>query len=193
MEAGIDGYSEAKAKAAEKKARLQDAKEDLSMKAIELRAQAVKDAIGARQASKQAAAADATLFKDTLGGVVAGETAGDVIRSAALGNQQTQANIANIYSQIGERAAAGKRAERAARSGGPSGGINLKNAGQVVNSLVSENKTSAAILENPIASRAEKDQARQRMQANTKTIDYVRSLQKQNLGMGSGFRILGPA
>jgi hypothetical protein len=122
MEAGIDGYSEAKAKAAEKKARLQDAKEELSMKAIELRAQAVKDAIAARQASKQSAAADAALQKDTLAGIVGEQTAGEVIKSAALGNQQTQANIANIYSQIGERAAAGKRAERAARSGGPGGG-----------------------------------------------------------------------
>jgi hypothetical protein len=122
MEAGIDGYSEAKAKAAEKKARLQDAKEELSMKAIELRAQAVKDAIAARQASKQSAAADAALQKDTLAGIVGEQTAGEVIKSAALGNQQTQANIANIYSQIGERAAAGKRAAAAARSGGPGGG-----------------------------------------------------------------------
>lgn len=193
MEAGIDGYSEAKAKAAEKKARLQDAKEELSMKAIELRAQAVKDAIAARQASKQSAAADAALQKDTLAGIVGEQTAGEVIQSAKLGNDLTRANIANTYSTIKERGAAGARAERAARSGGPSGGINLKNAGQVVNSLVSENKTYAAILENPIASRAEKDQARQRMQANTRTIDYVRSLQKQNLGIGSGFKVLGPA
>lgn len=193
MEAGIEGYSEAKAKAAEKKARLQDAKEELAMKAIDLRAQAVKDAIAARQAAKTAAAADAALQKDTLAGIVGEQTAADVIESARLGNLQTRANIANTYSIMGERAAAGARAERAARSGGPSGGINLKNAGQVVNSLVSENKTYAAILENPIASRAEKDQARQRMQANTRTIDYVRSLQKQNLGMGSGFKVLGPA
>ena len=195
MEAGIEGYSEAKAKAAEKKARLQDAKEELSMKAIELRAQAVKDAIAVRLAAKQGAAADTSLRKDALSALVGEQTAGDVIKSAALGNQLTTANIANVYSTIGERAAAGRRAEVAARSGpgGSGGGINLKNAGQVVNSLVSEKKTYAAILENPIASKVEKDTARTRMQANTKTIDYVRSLQKQNLGMGSGFKLLGPA
>jgi hypothetical protein len=193
MEAGIEGYSEAKAKAAEKKARLQDAKEELSMKAIELRAQAVKDALAVRLAAKQGAAADTSLRKDALSALVGEQTAGDVIESAKLGNVQTRANIRNIESQIGERAAAGARAERAARSGGTGGGINLKNAGQIVNSLVSENKTYAAILENPIASKAEKNQARARMQENTQTIDYVRSLQKQNLGMGSGFKILGPA
>jgi hypothetical protein len=193
MEAGIEGYSEAKAKAAEKKARLQDAKEELSMKAIELRAQAVKDALAVRLAAKQGAAADTSLRKDALSALVGEQTAADVIESAKLGNVQTRANIRNIESQIGERAAAGARAERAARSGGTGGGINLKNAGQIVNSLVSENKTYAAILENPIASKAEKNQARARMQENTQTIDYVRSLQKQNLGMGSGFKILGPA
>lgn len=192
MEAGIDGYSEAKAKAAEKKARLQDLKEDLSIKAIELRDQAVEKAIAARKDALQGAAAKTALESGSLGLLINQQTAPEQIRAAGLNNQQTQAQIANIYSTIGERAAAGKRAERAARSGG-SGGPSLKNAGQVVNSLVSENKTYAAILENPIASRAEKNQARSRMQENTKTIDYVRSLQKQNLGMGSGFKILGPA
>ena len=124
MEAGIDGFSEAKAKAAEKKARLQDAKEELSMKAIELRAQAVKDAIAARQAAKQGAAADAQLQKETLAGVIGEQTAGDVVEAARLGNKLTNAQIANIYSTIGERAAAGRRAEAAARSGG--GGLSTK-------------------------------------------------------------------
>jgi hypothetical protein len=122
MEAGIEGYSEAKAKAAEKKARLQDAKEDLAMKAIELRAQAVKDAIGVRVAAKTAAAAGATLRRDTLAGILGEQTAGDVVESARLGNVQTRANIRNIESQIGERAAAGRRADRAAAAGGPGGG-----------------------------------------------------------------------
>lgn len=190
MEAGIDGYSEAKAKAAEKKARLQDAKEELVLKAKELRDQAVKDAIGARLAGKQAAAANTQLLQNALSVGVAGATAGDVVEAASLGNQQTRANIANIYSTIGERAAAGRRAEAAARGGG---GLNLKNAGQIVNSLVSENKTFAAILENPLASKGEKDNARARMADNTRKIDYIRSLQTQNIGMGSGFKILGPA
>jgi hypothetical protein len=125
MEAGIEGYSEAKAKAAEKKARLQDAKEDLAMKAIELRAQAVKDAIGVRQASKQSAAADASLFKDTLGGVVAGETAPEVIRSAALGNQLTSAQIAKISNDI-KNDNARVAIARAAAVPGAGGGVSTK-------------------------------------------------------------------
>jgi hypothetical protein len=92
------------------------------MKAIELRAQAVKDAIGVRLASKQAAAADTALQKDALGVLLGEQTAGDVVESARLGNVQTRANIRNIESQIGERAAAGRRAERAAVAGGPGGG-----------------------------------------------------------------------
>lgn len=128
MEAGIDGYSEAKAKAAEKKARLQDSKEELSMKAIELRAQAVKDAIGMRLAAKQGAAADTALQKDALGVIVGEQTAPDVIESARLGNLQTRANIRNIESQIGERAAAGARAAAAAaaRNPGGAGGVSTK-------------------------------------------------------------------
>lgn len=126
MEAGIDGYSEAKAKAAEKKARLQDSKEELSMKAIELRAQAVKDAIGMRLAAKQGAAADTALQKDALGVLVGEQTAPDVIESARLGNLQTRANIRNIESQIGERAAAGARAAAAARNPGGAGGVSTK-------------------------------------------------------------------
>ena len=94
------------------------------MKAIELRAQAVKDAIAARQAAKQGAAADAQLQKETLAGVIGEETAGDVVEAARLGNKLTNAQIANIYSTIGERAAAGRRAEAAARSGG--GGLSTK-------------------------------------------------------------------
>lgn len=193
MEAGLDGYSEAKAKAAEKKARLQDAKEDLVLKAKELRDQAVKDAIGARLAARQGAAADVALESGSLANIIGQKTAAEQIKAVGLGNQLTSANIANVFSTIKERGVASARADRAERNPGGSGGINLKNAGQVVNSLVSENKTYAAILENPIASRAEKDTARTRMQANTKTIDYIRSIQKQNLGMGSGFKILGPA
>jgi hypothetical protein len=125
MEAGIDGYSEAKAKAAEKKARLQDAKEDLSMKAIELRAQAVKDAIGARQASKQSAAADATLFKDTLGGVVAAETADEVVEAARLGNKLTSAQISKVLNDIKNDNVRVSLA-RAAATGGGGGGLSVK-------------------------------------------------------------------
>lgn len=128
MEAGINGFSEAKAKAAEKKARLQDAKEDLVLKAKELRDQAVKDAISARLASKQAAAADSQLLKDALGVEVAGATAGDVVKSAALGNRLTEAQISKIFSDIKndqQRVAIARSAAGRDRTGG-SGGVSTK-------------------------------------------------------------------
>jgi hypothetical protein len=126
MEAGLEGFSEAKAKAAEKKARLQDAKEDLVLKAKELRDQAVKDAIGARVAAKTAAAADTTLESGALGLLINQQTAPEQIRAVGLGNQQTQAQTANLYSMIGTRAADNARAERAARNPGAGGGVSTK-------------------------------------------------------------------
>lgn len=124
MEAGLDGFSEAKAKAAEKKARLQDAKEELSMKAIELRAQAVKDAIAARQAAKQGALADAEIQQKTLAGIIGEQTAEDVVKAARLGNLQTEAQIANIYNTISNRNAATAIARGKAAAGG--GGLSTK-------------------------------------------------------------------
>lgn len=125
MEAGLEGYSEAKAKAAEKKARLQDAKEELVFKSIELRNQAINDAIAARLAAKQGAAATQALRKDALAGVVAEQTAGDVIEGAALGNQLTRANIANVYDTIKTRGAQLALAREKATSGG-GGGLSTK-------------------------------------------------------------------
>jgi hypothetical protein len=190
MEAGIEGYSEAKAKAAEKKARLQDAKEDLAMKAIELRAQAVKDAIGVRLASKQAAAADTALQKDALGVLLGEQTAADVVESARLGNLQTRANIRNIESQIITRAADNARAERAARSGGTGGGVGIKlsQLNPIVNGAISENDRLTEQLNDPIISSqlspAKKNAIRNRIVANEQIIAYGRSLQKQKIGMG---------
>jgi hypothetical protein len=125
MEAGIDGYSEAKAKAAEKKARLQDLKEDLSIKAIELRDQAIEKAINARLAAKTGAAADTTLQKDALGLIVAGETAPDVIESARLGNKLTSAQISKVLNDIKNDNVRVSLA-RAAASGGGGGGLSVK-------------------------------------------------------------------
>jgi hypothetical protein len=122
MEAGIDGYSEAKAKAAEKKARLQDAKEELSMKAIELRAQAVKDAIAARKDATQSAAAETALRKDALGLIINQQTAPEQIRAVGLNNRQTEAQIANLGSMVLERGRASARADRAAVPGAGAGG-----------------------------------------------------------------------
>jgi hypothetical protein len=188
MEAGIDGYSEAKAKAAEKKARLQEAKEDLSMKAIELRAQAVKDAIGARQAAKTASAADATLFKDTLGGVVAAETADEVVEGAGLENAYKRVSIRNMESQIGERAAAGARAAAAARNPGGGVGIKLSQLNPVVNGAISENNRLTEQLNDPLISSqlspAQKSGMQGRIQSNNQLIAYGRSIQRQKIGMG---------
>jgi hypothetical protein len=200
MEAGIEGYSEAKAKAAEKKARLQDAKEELSMKAIELRAQAVKDALAVRLAAKQGAAADTSLRKDALSALVGEQTAGDVIESAKLGNKLTTANIANVYSTIGERAAAGRRADVAARSGGPGGGtgdVKLSQLNPVINGAISENNRLSEQLNDPVLSSqlsaADKQAIKTKIQSNNQIIQYGRSIQRQKIGMGSGFKVLGPA
>jgi hypothetical protein len=131
MEAGIDGYSEAKAKAAEKKARLQDLKEDLSIKAIELRDQAIEKAINARLAAKTGAAADTTLQKEALGLIVAGETAPDVIESAKLGNKLTSAQISKVFNDIKNDNVRVSLARAAAGPGG-AGGVSTK----VINSQV---------------------------------------------------------
>lgn len=189
MEAGIDGYSEAKAKAAEKKARLQDAKEELSMKAIELRAQAVKDAIAARQASKQSAAADATLFKDTLGGILAGETADEVVEAAGLENAYKRAATSKIYSDMATDRARLALSQRAATSGGPGGGgVKLSQLNPIVNGAISENDRLTEQLNDPIISSqlspTQKRSIQGKIQSNNQIIAYGRSLQRQKIGMG---------
>jgi hypothetical protein len=187
MEAGIDGYSEAKAKAAEKKARLQEAKEDLSMKAIELRAQAVKDAIGARQAAKTASAADATLFKDTLGGVVAAETADEVVEAAGLENAYKRAATSKIYSDMATDKARLALARSTAGPGG-GGGIKLSQLNPVVNGAISENNRLTEQLNDPLISSqlspTQKRGMQGRIDSNNQLIAYGRAVQRQKIGMG---------
>jgi hypothetical protein len=122
MEAGLEGFSEAKAKAAEKKARLQDAKEDLVIKAKELRDQAVKDAIGARLAARQGAAADVALESGSLANIIGQKTAGEQIRAPGLENAYKQAVTSKVYSDIATDKARLALAARAATSGGSGGG-----------------------------------------------------------------------
>jgi hypothetical protein len=195
MEAGIDGYSEAKAKAAEKKARLQDAKEELSMKAIELRAQAVKDAIAARKDATQSAAAETALRKDALGLIVGEQTAPDVIEAARLGNVLTKANIANTYSTIDARAAAGARAAAAARNPGGGGSFKTSDVKAAIAGAVSDNKLIDARRNNFIdpPSAAEKQQLKAREDRNNQTIRQGNSILSGKIGMGSGLKFLGPA
>ena len=187
MEAGIDGYSEAKAKAAEKKARLQDAKEELAMKAIELRAQAVRDGIAARQAAKQSAAADATLFKDTLGGVVAAETADEVVEAAGLENAYKRAATSKIYSDMATDKARLALARSTAGPGG-GGGIKLSQLNPVVNGAISENNRLTEQLKDPYISSqmspAEKSAMQGRINSNNQLIAYGRAVQRQKIGMG---------
>ena len=188
MEAGIDGYSEAKAKAAEKKARLQDSKEELSMKAIELRAQAVKDAIGMRLAAKQGAAADTELQKGALGVLVAEQTAPDVIEAAGLENAYKRAATSKIYSDMATDKArlALARATAGPSSGG--GGVKLSQLNPIVNGAISENDRLTEQLNDPIISSqlspTQKRSIQGKIQSNNQIIAYGRSLQRQKIGMG---------
>lgn len=196
MEAGLDGYSEAKAKAAEKKARLQDAKEDLVLKAKELRDQAVREGIKARLDARQGAAADVALESGSLANIIGQKTAAEQIRAPGLGNRQTEAQIANIYSTIGERAAAGKRAEYAARNPGSGGGaLKTSDVKAAIAGAASDNRLIAQRLENFIdpPSAAEKQGLKARQNRNNDTIKQGNSILSGKIGMGSGFKILGPA
>lgn len=189
MEAGLTGYSEEKAKAAEKKARLQDTKEEIALKKYDLRNQAIDKAVAQRRAAKQEAASDIELSGASLSNLIKGEIAPFTIESARLEPEERRARIAHTKAQT---AAVGESIRRGRSAGSGGASINLKNAGAFVNSLVSENKTYAAILTDPMSSEAKKREATARINENQRKIDYVRSLQGQGLGMGSGFKILGP-
>jgi hypothetical protein len=185
MEAGIDGYSEAKAKAAEKKARLQDAKEDLVLRAKELRDQAVEKGINARLASKTAATADATLFKETLGGVLAGETAVDVVESAKLGNKLTSAQISKVYSDMATDKARLALQRATAGGGGPS--FKTSDVKAVIAGAASDNRLIAdrfANFTNP-PSPAEKQQLIARRDQNDEAIRQGNSILSGKIGVSN--------
>lgn len=199
MEAGVEGYSDAKAKAAERKARLQEAKEELTMKAVQLRDQAVKDAIAERNASVQGAAAQQALDIGAIKNLVAGETAGEEIKAPGLRNLLTNEQIATARQSRALAAEANARANRAearALSGGAGGAGNVKlsQINPIVNGAISENNRLREQLSDPIArlTPQQKQSMMARIQANDQIIQYGRSLQRQRIGMGSGFRILGP-
>ena len=189
MEAGIDGYSEAKAKAAEKKARLQDAKEELSFKAIELRNQAVKDAIDARKAAKTAAAAGITLESGALANIIGQQTAAEQIRAPGLENAYKQAVTSKVYSDMATDKARLALSQRAATSGGGGGvGIKLSQLNPVVNGAISENNRLTEQLNDPLISSqlspAQKRGMQGRIDSNNQIIAYGRSMQRQKIGMG---------
>ena len=184
MEAGIDGYSEAKAKAAEKKARLQDAKEDLVLKAKELRDQAVKEGIKARLDAKAAAAADVTLEGGALGLLINQQTAGEQIRAPGLENAYKSANIANVHSMIKTRAADSARADRAAAGigGGPS--FKTSDVKAAIAGAASDNRLIDQRLQNFIdpPSPAEKQELKARQNVNNETIRQGNSILSGKIG-----------
>lgn len=121
MEAGLTGYSEEKAKAAEKKARLQDTKEEIALKKYELRNQAIDKAVAQRRAAKQEAASDIELSGASLKNVIMGETAPFTIESAMLEPKEKRARINQIIASTGLTNAQINKV-RSAGSGGGGGG-----------------------------------------------------------------------
>lgn len=196
MEAGLSGYDEAKAKAAEKKARLQETKEGLALKMIEARQKAQAEARDAYVQSLQGAAALRSLTSDAIKGEILAESAPALAKAPDLQNRQTEAQIANIYNTIGVRNATNARAERAARAGGGGGGagVKLSQLNPIVNGAISENDRLREMLNDPLQgsrmSRAQKDAVNAKIAENDRIIAYGRSLQKQKIGMGSGFKIV---
>ena len=186
MEAGLDGYSDAKAKAAEKKARLQETKEGLALKMVEARQKAQAEARAAYVSSLQGAGALQELESGAIKGEILAESAPALAEAPALQNKQTIAQTANIYSTIGARKAA--RAERAARAGGGGAGVKLSQLNPIVNGAISENDRLREMLNDPLQgsrmSRAQKDAVNAKIPENDRIIAYGRSLQKQKIGMG---------
>ena len=186
MEAGLDGYSDAKAKAAEKKARLQETKEGLALKMVEARQKAQAEARAAYVSSLQGAGALQELESGAIKGEILAESAPALAEAPALQNKQTIAQTANIYSTIGARKAA--RAERAARAGGGGAGVKLSQLNPIVNGAISENDRLREMLNDPLQgsrmSRAQKDAVNAKIAENDRIIAYGRSLQKQKIGMG---------
>jgi hypothetical protein len=186
MEAGLDGYSEAKAKAAEKKARLQDAKEDLVLKAKELRDQVVREGIGARLAAQQAAAAKTATRKDALGLLLGQQTAGDVVESARLGNKLTTAQIAKVYKDMADDSRRLALAERTvAGGGGPS--FKTSDVKAAIAGAASDNRLIAdrfADFTNP-PSPAEKKQLIARRDQNNEAIRQGNSILSGKIGVSN--------
>lgn len=121
LESGLNGYSDAKAKSAEKKARLQAMKEDLAIETIQAQRQAAADAVARYDASIQNAAASQALEKAGLQNVILGETADEEIAGAGLRNQVLTEQILSARQSRALAAEAGQRARAAGRGGASAG------------------------------------------------------------------------
>jgi hypothetical protein len=186
MEAGIDGYSEAKAKAAEKKARLQDLKEDLSIKAIELRDQAIEKAINARKDALQGAAAKTALESGSLGLIINQKTAAEQIRAPGLENAYKQAVTSKVYSDMANDNAR-LALQRATASGGGGPSLKTSDVKAAIAGAASDNRLIAQRLENFIdpPSAAEKKQLITRRNQNNDTIRQGNSILSGKIGVSN--------
>jgi hypothetical protein len=187
MEAGIDGYSEAKAKAAEKKARLQDLKEDLSIKAIELRDQAIEKAINARKDALQGAAAKTALESGSLGLIINQKTAAEQIRAPGLENAYKQAVTSKVYSDIATDKARLALARAAASPGGGGPSLKTSDVKAAIAGAASDNRLIAQRLENFIdpPSAAEKQGLKARQNVNNETIRQGNSILSGKIGVSN--------
>lgn len=186
MEAGLTGYSEEKAKAAEKKARLQDTKEEIALKKYELRNQAIDKAVAQRRAAKQEAASDIELSGASLKNVIMGETAPFAIQSARLEPEEKRARINQIIASTGLTNAQIAKARSAGTGGGGGGGGRMpstKELNTYANSLVSEANNLRDQLSDPLLPAADKQQIKARLGEIDRSVKYVRSLQGQKFGM----------
>ena len=118
MEAGLNGYSEDKAKAAEKKARLQDAKEEIALKKYDLRTQAIDKAVAQGRAVRQDVANEQALSKGALANILGEETIDEAIAAAGLQNQMTRTQIAKLNSDMANDKARLALARKAGSGGG---------------------------------------------------------------------------
>lgn len=130
LESGLNGYDEVKAKAAEKKARLEAMKEDLAIETINAKRQAAAEAVSRYDSSIQNVAARQALEKSGLQNIILGETAGEEIAGSKLANDVRRAQIAQIYSNIENDKARLALARTAAGRGrgGPSAGTRSRAA-----------------------------------------------------------------
>lgn len=117
LESGLNGYDEAKAKAAEKKARLEAMKEDLAIETINAKRQAAAEAVSRYDSSIQNVAARQALEKGGLQNIILGETADEQIAEAGLRNQVLNEQILSARQSRALAAEAAARARAAGRGG----------------------------------------------------------------------------
>jgi len=190
MEAGLNGYNDSKAKAAEKKARLQDVKEELVFKKADLLDRARSAALAEDTAAAQGLAARQSLKSGEIKNLLGEKTIGDAIEAAGLENKYKKAAITKIFHDMAHDDAV--LAIARAKGSGGSGGPTTSQLNAYASSLVSENNHLRDQMSDPLLSAADKKQIKAKIDENDRAIKYARSLQGSKFGISSGFRILGP-